>query len=217
MTNAVTIYALCSSRDMRARYVGQTSNFENRIWFHRNRTVVQSPKTRLACWIKSVTTAGYEVKAVVLEQSAERNAAEIAWIAMLRDMGADLVNGTPGGDGFGAGRSQAHKDAISVALKGKAKSQLHREKLSAALVGKPLSPERASQLKDARKNRKTWHKGRVASEETKAKMSAAQMGHHVSDEAREKMRLASAKRWTPEARAEAAEKTRAANYRRSKK
>lgn len=182
----VTIYALCSSRDRRARYVGQTCDITARLWQHRNHS--HKKRTHLGRWISSVMNAGYEVQAIVLQQNAQRNSDEIEWIATLRYFGADLVNGTPGGDGFGNERSQSHRQAISNALRGKEKSASHRANLAAALAGRPLDPAHAEMLALARRLPKK--KPPPATPETCAKISAALKGKVRSVEFKEKVRKA---------------------------
>lgn len=182
----VTIYALCSSRDMRARYVGQTYNLAERTLYHRGRS--RFAKTHLGNWVGRVLDDGFKIEVVVLQENAERNVDEIKWIADLHELGAELVNGSPGGDGFGGERGESHRAAISRALRGKPKSQEHRAKLSAALLGRPLDEVRAEKLAQARKLPKK-HRGPVGPE-TGAKISAALSGIKRSDEFKEKLRIA---------------------------
>lgn len=212
----VTIYALCSSRDRRVRYVGQTCQpLADRLWYHQHRSA--KLRTHLGNWIRSVSAEGFTVEAIVLQDGAERNKAEIEWIADLRYLGATLVNGTAGGDGFGVDRTDRHREAISRSLKGRPKSAKHRANLSAANKGKPLPPERAAQLAEARrKPRRNPSKPRASMPpEVRAKIAAANRGRIVSAESRAKMAVSSQARWTPEARAMAAEKTRAAAARKA--
>jgi len=212
----VTIYALCSSRDHRVRYVGQTHQLlSNRIWYHQNRSV--RAKTHLGRWMSSVKAKGHSIEVVVLQENAERNSAEIEWIAMLSDFGADLVNGTPGGDGFGNDRTQSHKDAIARALKGRQKSPEHCANLAAANRGKKLPPERAAQLAEARKKsgRRPRKPKAPMPEDVRRKISVANKGRVVGIETRQRMVASSRLRWTAEARAEAARKTIAANARKA--
>lgn len=206
----VTIYALCSSRDRRVRYVGQTCQpLPARLWYHQQRSV--KTRTRLGRWLSSVLNAGFQVEAIILQDGAQRNLDEIEWIAALRDLGAELVNGTPGGDGFGNDRTEAHRSAISHALKGMPKSEAHRQRLSAANKGKPLPPKRAAQLAEARKKstRRPLHPKAPMPPDVRAKIAAANRGRIFTPECRQKMSEASRLRWTPEARAAASEKTKA--------
>lgn len=107
-----------------------------------------------------------------------------------RDLGTGcLTNQTDGGEGVSGTRrprSQAHKDAISRALKGKKKSEEHRKNLSRAVTGFQHSlatriqmslshtgiprPEIQAKSVRTRKSKATpWH-----SEETKSRISAVQ-------------------------------------------
>lgn len=209
----VTIYGLCSSEEGVLRYVGQTSNpVAYRLNAHINEATKRPKKTHLHHWINKCISSGETIVYLIIEENAERNAAEIKWIAHYRSNGYDLVNTSNGGDGFAGPKSEQHKRNISSALKGKSKSKEHKAAVSAALKGVPLSLERAIKLAEARKKR--WFipsaLGLKHSEESKKKISGKNKGKKRTDETRAKMREASKARWTDEARQEAARKAIAA-------
>jgi hypothetical protein len=91
---------------------------------------------------------------------------EMVWIAQLKLSGADLVNGTAGGDGcvglvhsnetkqrlreFATGRipSAETRKKRSLALKGKSKSEEWKHKISVANKGKKLSDETRKKISE---------------------------------------------------------------------
>jgi hypothetical protein len=105
--------------------------------------------------IKKALREGREVEPQILvefltEELAFKFEAEYIAYYGRRDLGTGcLTNQTEGGEGVSGSkrpRSQAHKDAISRALKGKAKSEAHRKNLSAAVTGFKHSIETRIQM-----------------------------------------------------------------------
>lgn len=92
------IYALHDPRTGDVRYVGQTKDPEARLKAHVRDALEGDPK-HVYRWIRQVLVHGLEpqmrVLAVVPRSHADE--AEIQWIADLRERGADLTNGTEGG------------------------------------------------------------------------------------------------------------------------
>lgn len=93
------------------------------------------------------------------------------------------------GSSLGIKRSDAYKQKISAARKGKTLSDEAKAKLSAAKKGKTHSDEAKSKMSAAKK-------GKKHSDETKAKMSAAKKGKTLSDETKAKMSAAHARTFT---------------------
>lgn len=172
------------------RYIGKTvQKLQARLVAHFSAARSGGNYHRL-CWIRRMK---YCVEIDLIETvDGPGDVEEKALIASLRSLGADLVNGTAGGDGMKdpspetrakmsaaakkrkRGRmSQAARANISASARGKPKSATHRAALSAALKGRPLSTK------------------------TKKKMSLSRMGHLVSEETRAKLRAAHAKRRLP--------------------
>jgi hypothetical protein len=103
---------------------------------------------------------------------AEACATEIAFIAAIGRVanGGPLVNFTDGGDGLaGHEHSEATKQKMSAAAKGKKQSPEHIAKLSAVRKGRKPSEETRAKLSAA-------HKGRVTAPEHAAAISAAKKG-----------------------------------------
>ena len=127
-----------------------------------------------------------DVRIVVENLTDERaDIAEIARIAFWRAVGVKLTNQTDGGDGCG-GRvaSEAQRQKMSAAMKGKPKSAEHRRNMSAAHKVKPLpvglllskrmlgrkhKPESIEKIR-------LGNLGKIMGPLSRAKMSAARQG-----------------------------------------
>lgn len=122
---------------------------------------------------------------------------EIGWIKHFRELGLELYNIAPGGEGgskrgennpnfgkrgelspnFGLRRSDETKQKMSVAHAGKSFSEEHKKKISLALLGKPFSEEHkqkiGSTMSDGRmKGENNPRYGMRHSEESLQKMRA---------------------------------------------
>lgn len=109
--------------------------------------------------IKKALREGKEIESQILIEFLSEELAftfEAEYIEQYgrRDLGTGcLTNQTDGGEGVSGPRgprSQAHKDAISRALKGKKKSEEHRNKLALATTGFKHSVETRIQMSLAR-------------------------------------------------------------------
>lgn len=168
MTKLVTVYGLRSSEDGLLRYVGQTSQtLRQRFNSHMNKAVNGLLKGHLSSWINHVLATGHKVEFFEIEANAERNAAEIRWIALHRGQGACLVNMTDGGEG-------------GLGSKRKPMSEESKAKIRAAKVGKKLSAEHRAAIGEAQKNRQF-------SDEHRARISAGKLGHTVTENTRRKL------------------------------
>jgi hypothetical protein len=144
----VAIYGLIDPRTGCIRYVGKSLNLAQRYNHHVN---YQDGSSHKSCWIKGLKRLGLAPELVPLQFVSEASweATEKWWIAHFRDHGADLTNGTAGGDGM-------HDPPPEV-----------RAKLSAARKGKPRPPGVMAKMRAARKRTPM----KPHSEETKARMA----------------------------------------------
>jgi hypothetical protein len=149
----VTVYGLASSADGKIRYVGQTAG--DLSVRHKGHLVSAKrfPQRHRSKWIKSVLADGELVTVFVIESDAVENEAEIRWISWYKRHGAQLVNGTDGGEG----------------TCGHDVSKGAREKLRVANLGKKQSEE-------TKQKRAEKHRGATRPSGTGAKISAAKLG-----------------------------------------
>lgn len=92
-------------------------------------------------WLRSLDRPP-TVEVIEWVRPEDRNEREKYWIALARDYGHNLVNGTDGGDGIpGAILSDETRGRMSLASKGKPKTVAHAEAIKAAHIGVPLTPE----------------------------------------------------------------------------
>jgi hypothetical protein len=133
----ILIYGLHDPRDGALRYVGKTKGtLRLRLAQHMTPRELRLQHRR-AKWLRCLKTMGLKPEARVIEVAtadiwAER---ERYWIAFYRAQGADLVNGTDGGDGGATSKgqpcSEVRRAAISKALQGHAVSNRVREQFKA--------------------------------------------------------------------------------------
>jgi len=207
-----TIYVLCDSREpdpiARVRYVGRSLEPERRLKLHQ-RAVLHGEHTRKACWMKAMQNAGGTVllEVVATVPMAECDAAEIAWIAKYRALGALLTNHTDGGGGVlnptpdtrvRMGLS-ARGNKWRVGLKHGPEALA---KMSACHKGRPMPPHVKAALSSPEARAKisaalTGRKRGPLTAEHRALLSAQRKGIQMSPEALAKM---TARMRTPEAR-----------------
>jgi hypothetical protein len=219
------IYVLMNPRTRVVRYVGCTTRaLQSRLRAHICESM-KSQKTHKSRWIMSLLRSGLSPQLEVIEtgsgdgwQDAERR-----WISYYRSIGANLANGTDGGDGTpGWGtpeqrREAARKGAASRSFEERSASarmgqaartfeakQASRKKaietsravgtLAMANKWASMSPEQRSSV-----NKKTWASTTLKQRaQFGARVSAA-----ISEEERERRRRAILGRWaklTPEQR-----------------
>ncbi len=197
------IYALRDPRTLEIRYIGKSDKPTHRLWYHVSNT--RKEKNRKSNWIKSLKAKGLRPILEIIDEvdKATWQAAESAYIIFYTEQGCDLVNGTLGGDGTGAG-----KDSPNF---GRTVSPEQRERLKQAWV--ELPPEKkaarvaAHTTPEARAKRKATLRGKKRPLEVVAKMREAERNRTPEQRA---LRKAKAKRiWnTPERRAERSARTK---------
>lgn len=144
----VAIYGLIDPRTGCIRYVGKSLNLGQRYSHHVNYQDDGSHKSRWVAGLKKLALAP-ELVPLQFVDEATWEAAERWWIAHFREHGADLTNGTAGGDGM-------HDPSPEV-----------RAKLSESRRGKPRPPGVMAKIWAARKQKPA----KPHSQETKAKMA----------------------------------------------
>lgn len=140
------VYALIDPRTGEERYVGKTlRNAAQRLNEHIADDRYNGHKKN---WIEMLRRLGHRPGIKVIQECAsifDLNAAEIAHISRLRELGARLINETDGGDG----RSQPHtpesRAKIASKLKGRKYSVETRRKMSESRIGSKHS--KATRLK----------------------------------------------------------------------
>ena len=178
----MTIYGLCDPAVAEiVRYVGKACDLDSRLAEHIREAKRARKRTHRINWILSLLRSGRAPVAQILDivGTKEANAAERGYIRLLRAVGARLVNGTPGGDGFaGAKHSLESRRKLSESLRG-------HPALRAARLGCRLSEETCRRIGAALR-------GRKLTAEHVAKVAAAQRGKVVPVAARQKMSRAHA-------------------------
>lgn len=171
MTLPVVIYVLCEPDGTTVRYVGKTTNPRKRYSQH----VYSTEKTHRACWIRSLRKRGERPVMRVIEtvpDDVSWQEREKYWIAHYREIGANLTNGTDGGDGV-------------VGLSDEA-----RERIIASSIGRPKSPETLEKMRLARRGAKATDEARLHMREAAARrpnpMSFANVREKVSETSRRK-------------------------------
>lgn len=135
----------------------------------------------------------HDVLVDMLETQAEAAAAEVWWIAKLRTFGAMGYNMTHGGEGANGLRhphTEAAKEKIRVALRGRPVSQETREKIRRKVAGCVRTPEQREKMSIARKN-STY----VIGAEGRQKIRERHLGRKCSPATLEKMRNSARRRW----------------------
>jgi len=204
-----SIYGLDDPETQQLRYIGKTARgLEVRLRQHLRDC---RPSHRVN-WIQSLRARGlmpgiFEIESVSDEQA---DGAERFWIAYFKYIGADLTNGTDGGEGgsptpevrarlssanLGKTHSAEVRAKISSTSRGRKKSEDTRAKLSSAQRGKKLSAQTRDKISASLR-------GKTLSAQTRAKLSAANRGRKHTPETRAKISTANlGMKRTPEARA----------------
>lgn len=172
--NTVFIYALKCPTTGDVRYVGKAKNPTKRFSGHL-RDARQCHRTS---WIQSLVAVGQKPVLEILDEVEEVfwPQWEVAWIAFYRELDANLVNATPGGDAGPDNTGNKHSlDTItkmSFAATGRKSSPETCAKVSAARVGTRASEETRAKLKALTTGAKNPFFGKSHSEEVIAKMRA---------------------------------------------
>lgn len=178
---AVFIYALKDPTTGLIRYIGKTVNPAKRFTAHLTEARQNKEHNYRIHWLRSLLENGLHPEFEMLAQvpDAEWKKWEVEYIAAFRLLGFDLVNGSEGGEGFGAGENHPNFGKPGLRLgkipwnKGLPQTSQTRAKISAAKLGKKRSLESRINQGAALKGRPSSMLGKKHSPETRAKMSAA--------------------------------------------
>jgi len=161
------IYALCDPVTLQSRYVGQTvMPLLHRLNGHRY-AAKAGARTPVCEWIRNL---GRDPVIVLLQDDVplgDLPACEQRWI---REGGSDLnvlYTGRAGGDRL----TDAGRERIAAAWRGRRHSDATRDKMRVAHEGKPGRPHTAE---TRAKIRESWKNRKPISDETRQKMSDAQ-------------------------------------------
>ena len=96
----VYIYSLSNPISNEVRYIGKSTNIENRYKQHIGRC--KKEVTHKCSWIKNLQTENLKPKIEIVDlvESGEWQFWEKYWISQFKSWGFDLVNSTDGGDGI---------------------------------------------------------------------------------------------------------------------
>ena len=209
-----SIYYLLDPNNGAFRYVGYSSDPKKRYVDH----ILQSSNclTHKECWIAGLCQQGLvptlAIKCI-LQGADEAKCVEMLLIAALRNKGANLVNGTKGGDGsagfkWSAENYRKHEEYWNAVgrqklspLKGRAQTQQHIEATRAANTLQLLI-RRGASIKAAwarRKGMPTAKRGKPS-----GRQPSLGLRWQMTDEQRQHIRNA----WTPERRIAQAERMR---------
>lgn len=199
-----SVYALFSSDDGLIRYIGQTKR-DLKVRLGAHLSVAKRGRTRRDAWIRSVLKRGAKVFIVELRREAVWCVDEVALILEYTKLGADLVNGTSGGDGVRDPSAEV-RGKISAARKGRKLSAEKRAEISARMKAAGISAEhrakmiagvraayatRGQEISAALSRART---GMKFSQERRANISAAKMGYRHTEESRATMSAAQKQR-----------------------
>ena len=162
----VSVYQLLDPRTGSVRYVGYSSDPRRRFANH----ACDAAETHKARWIRALQRDGLTpVLAIlcVVETAEEAKRIEVALIARLRAVGANLTNATAGGDGLADPTTEVR--AKCATRTGIPHTPETRAKISAGNTGKRMSVETKQKIAAARS-------GTTATESARAKMAAAKLG-----------------------------------------
>lgn len=223
-----TVYGLFDERDPgRLRYIGFSRNPERRLGHHLAEAQASRARSHRLAWLRKVAAAGARVlwrSLQIVDTADEAALAEVAIIARLRKSGANLVNGTVGGEGVQGHGGKLAPEALArrVASQNTPEylqlrsshsrrywastdtRQQHREMMKAFWA----SPAGAKLREANREQARAQMTGVKRGAESRAKMRAAKLGKPQrprTPEWREKIAAAQRgkprKPWTPEERA----------------
>ncbi len=151
---AHVIYGLFEPTTGELRYVGKTSNLEERRRGHLSAASLRR-STHKANWLRALVARGEKpecrvIQTLVLER--DLSAAEIYWIAYFRSAGCRLTNSTAGGEGVE--QTEEVRAKIAAALIGRPLTAAHRESLRASHLGHTPSAEVRRKMSVTRTGRK---------------------------------------------------------------
>lgn len=169
------VYALRLSDEDEYRYVGLTSTTpEDRLYKHMKDSA-RSKKPGVQSWINKHGSSVRVDTLEVCDSQEQVNAAEMKWIATLRDSGHMLLNQTNGGEGSsGYQRSAASNEKTRAALKNHPVSDETRQLLREAAQRRNVTDEaRARIVASLPRGEDHWTYGKPRDAETREKISKA--------------------------------------------
>lgn len=168
----VYIYGLADPETQHLRYVGKATDLRRRLREHLQTKV----HNHAGCWIRFLLAAGRQPEIFPIEEVADDGwqEAERFWIGYFRFIGADMINGSPGGLG---GSNRGHQMSPEANARRVAAVQ-------AVCRGRKLSQE---QIEATR----IWHTGRKATPKTRQRMSESAKARCADPAEIERRRLAS--------------------------
>lgn len=189
MNTTCMIYGLVDPITNVLRYVGKTrtsitarlrAHFRDRCHCHRT------------MWLKSLRLAGLMPRVVILDQVplADGSDAEIQMIAFIRSTGAELLNGTDGGDGL-SNVTPAVRRKMSESRLRQPTNPMAIQAMRAANLGTPKSEATRAKTAAARRRH-------LAVKENRDRIGRSLLGHAVSAETREKISASLRGRKRPE-------------------
>ena len=137
------VYGLIDPRTNELRYIGKSTSGIERPSQHLKPRIYNGSlrKTYLYNWVRSVVSAGFSPKIVVLEECEKKEMLidrEIWHIDHWKKLGCNLTNATIGGEGcLGRKWSEEQKRKFSESKCGKTLTEEHRKKLSISHIGLP--------------------------------------------------------------------------------
>lgn len=146
----MVIYGLIDPRTGMLRYIGKTDNISHRMISHHS---FRTPSTHKECWLHELRQLliGPEVFIVENVNCDNWEEAERYWIEQFKFMGADLTNGTNGGDGGPPSHEARLK--ISRKMRDVMRETSVREKISLSLKSSSIARAQIATL-HARTSRK---------------------------------------------------------------
>ncbi len=196
------IYALVDPRTGAIRYIGITSKILKRRLSAHIAVAKAGEQTHRAAWIRNLLSQAL-TPAIVLLQETDDVAREAYWIAEYRAMGADLTNGTAGGEGL-PNPSPETRQRISQAMKARMGTDASKEIIRQANRRREWSPESIERRREYMRARMSAPesrahisellKGRPKSAHTRKLIGDAARNRVVTDAARENIRRAARER-----------------------
>lgn len=188
-------------------YVGSAMNATRRFIEHRRdlKAGNHANAKLQSSWCKHGAEA-FEFQVIeIVEDPARLLAREQHWIDTMEAVGKGYNLNPTAGSNLGLKMSNASRQRMSEAAKGKPKSPEHVEKVRQALKGRTMTDEqrmkmrlaklgkkRAPHSEETRRKMSEAAKGRTFSVETRQKMAAAQLGRKHTPETIERMKAAKA-------------------------
>lgn len=170
------VYGLTDPRSGHIRYIGKVNGYPNsRMRSHIYEARYGKRHNHRLAWIRKLLKDGFQPRFILLEtcvDDKELIIAERRWIATFRALGAQLVNGTDGGEGM-ANPSAETRAKLTASRKGK-KANLRpgvRAMRSVAMKNRWEDPEFREKVAAGNARRRGVPTGRSISPELRQKMT----------------------------------------------